>query len=202
MNSARICWRRRSSETSSRTAQTPRTGDRRARTTRIGPSGPRTRNSPDAEPRVARGDDELLEPGVDERLHRRPADDRPRRRPSRRWAAGFASSTRSESSRRRMPTPIRSARYDALRVCWSSSNSLAVRRSWRRRTRAARSSPASSRVGQLADRLELAAAGEDEPDGDREQDRLGPDERDDRPVHGPRIAQAGWPRYPSRRSPH
>ena len=50
MNSARICWRRRSSETSSRTTQTPPAGERRARTTRTGPSWPRSGTRPRPSP--------------------------------------------------------------------------------------------------------------------------------------------------------
>ena len=80
---------------------------------------------------------------------------------------------------------MRSARYEALRTCWSSSNSLAVEplleppdagRRGRRRRGVAR--PVS-----VADRVELPAAVEDDADRDREQDRLARDERDDEPVH-------------------
>ena len=50
MNSVRICWRRRSSETSSRTSHRLPDGARRARTTSRGPSAPAGPNSPVAEP--------------------------------------------------------------------------------------------------------------------------------------------------------
>ena len=50
MNSARICWRRRSSLTSARASHAPPELERRTRTTRAGPSAPRRRTSPDANP--------------------------------------------------------------------------------------------------------------------------------------------------------
>jgi uncharacterized protein len=52
-------------------------------------------------------------------------------------------------------------------------------------------------VRQLADRLQFPAAAESDAERQREKNRLRADECDDHPVHGRRIAQAGFARYPS-----
>ena len=103
MNSARICWRRRSSETSSITIHRPPLGARRARSTSFGPSAPATRDlagrRPDLEGRVGDG----LDLGVEEGLDERPAEERPGRRPSSAWAAALAPTIRDPSSTVRTP---------------------------------------------------------------------------------------------------
>ncbi len=78
MNSVRICWRRRSSETSSSTSQTVPAGIRRPRIDSFGPSAPATATSPVDEP-VERAPTAMASTPVSRKTSiKRPADQRAR----------------------------------------------------------------------------------------------------------------------------
>ena len=81
MNSARIRWSRRSSDTSSITSQTPRLGDRRARTTSVGPSSRAEGQLAARLPALPGRPGDRLDGRVDEGLDRAPPDERPGRPP-------------------------------------------------------------------------------------------------------------------------
>ena len=139
MNSARICWRRRSSVTSSRTSHTP-PGDRRDRTTRVGPSASATTISPLATPPSATA---VLT--IDSR---RPSTNAsiagrsrivPAGRRRRTCAAAFAASTTRSSVRWTMPMPTSSTRWSSSREASSTSSSAEARSSRSARTVRSRS---------------------------------------------------------------
>ena len=69
MNSVRIRWRRRSSDTSWRTSHTPVADERLARTVNVGPIAPHGQLAA-GEPRFLRALGNLLDPSIDERLDR------------------------------------------------------------------------------------------------------------------------------------
>ena len=105
MNSARIRWRRRSSETSSMISQTPWTGDRRALTTSVGPSSRRRVSSPLADPdSPAVSTMASIVGSMNASTALRPTR-APAARPRNWWAVALATSTRRSSSRRTMPMP-------------------------------------------------------------------------------------------------
>ena len=125
MNSARICWSRRSSDTSSRTSQTPLTGraagaDTRSRAVGVGDGHLAGRGQPASIARRARSP----RPGG-RRTPRGPAGRAscPGARRRKTWAAVFAASTSSSSVRRTMPTPTRSTRWSRSRASWSARRS-------------------------------------------------------------------------------
>ena len=72
--------------------------------------GPLSRNSPDAPPVCARRRDQVLDPGVDERLERRPPAQRAGGRREEQVGRRVRQLDPPSSSRRTMPTPMRSAR--------------------------------------------------------------------------------------------
>ena len=148
MNSARIRWRRRSSETSSRTSQASPPGVRRARARSVGPCSRRTVTSPTAEP-VSSAVRAISSTwwSVNASSTLRPTIV-PGRRPTSRWATSLAAATVRSGATRTAPTPTSSTRMAA-------SCSAAVARC---SAAAARSSAAARRAGDAASsRLRPAA---------------------------------------------
>ena len=114
MNSVRICWRRRSSETSSRTSHAPLDGARRARIARRDPSGRPMATSPIDDPEASAARASVSTP-----VSRNASMSvRPIRaggsRSSMAWADPFAETIRSPSSTCSTPTGIAS-----MRASWS-----------------------------------------------------------------------------------
>ena len=182
-NSARICWRRRSSDTSSRTTQTPLTGERRARIDeRSGRPRPLSRNSPDAPPvsrAVATSSSTRASTNASSAV--RPTSE-PGGRRRRRCAAAFASSTRAvvvepddadahevgEVRRRCGPAGRARTRDAASR----SRSRRARRRADRHRVASVGPVPSGAAPQQRrAGRVELSLPVEGDADRDRQHDR-------------------------------
>ncbi len=141
MNSVRMRWSRRSSETSSRTSHRPPPASRRPRTVRTGPSGPADRTSPADDPassarRASASTAGSMNASITDRSSRAPGG-----WPSRTWARGLASRTCSVASRR--TTPVSRA---------SRSTASSADRSDVARSRSARSTPNRSMVSSEAPR--------------------------------------------------
>ena len=123
MNSVRMRWSRRSSETSSRTSHTPPLGARRARMTSAGPSGPAERISPVAEPACQRVVGRAP-PRPDRGTPPSPIDRPARRRGGRAGRARRVGVAGSAASASRRTTPASSVSWSA----WSSAERSASAR--------------------------------------------------------------------------